>query len=216
MAGERTEKASPQRRDKARREGDILHSRELSSAAGTLAGVLLLGMAGPHFLSAWTNSLSGFLSYGAVSAWEPKTADATMRSLLSLAMTVLAPVGLVAAGVAASALGAGVLQTGGLRFHAQVLAFKPDRVNPLNNLKNLFSLRSAARLGKSMLPAALLAVFAVQRLARQWICQPSPQRGWLPSGAMPTTCCWPQRGCSLPGRQSTIWWSGAAASSVSR
>ena len=168
MAGERTERASPQRRDKARREGDILHSRELSSAAGTLAGVLLLGMAGPHFLSAWTDSLSSFLSYGAVSAWEPKTADATMRSLLGLAMTVLAPVGLVAAGVAASALGAGVLQTGGLRIHPQVLAFKPDRVNPLNNLKNLFSLRSATRLGKSMLPAALLAVFAVQRLARQW------------------------------------------------
>jgi flagellar biosynthetic protein FlhB len=112
--------------------------------------------------------LSSFLSYGASSAWEPKTSDATMRSLLALAMAVLAPVGLVAAGVAASALGAGVLQTGGLSVHPQVIAFKPDRINPLNNLKNLFSLRSAARLGKSMLPAALLAVFAVQRLARQW------------------------------------------------
>jgi len=38
MPGERTEQATQHRRDKARKEGDILHSRELSSAAGTLAG----------------------------------------------------------------------------------------------------------------------------------------------------------------------------------
>jgi flagellar biosynthetic protein FlhB len=34
-------------------------------------------------------------------------------------------------------------------------------------VKNLFSLRAAARLGKSLLPAGLLAVFAVQRIGRQ-------------------------------------------------
>ena len=35
------------------------------------------------------------------------------------------------------------------------------------NLKNLFSLRAAARLAKSLIPASFLAVFAVQRIARQ-------------------------------------------------
>ena len=44
MAGERTEQATQHRRDKARKEGDLLHSRELSAAAGTLAGVMALGM----------------------------------------------------------------------------------------------------------------------------------------------------------------------------
>jgi flagellar biosynthetic protein FlhB len=34
-------------------------------------------------------------------------------------------------------------------------------------MKNLFSLRAAARLGKSLLPASLLAVFAVQSIGRQ-------------------------------------------------
>ncbi|MFP5207429.1 MAG: flagellar biosynthesis protein FlhB, partial [Acidobacteriota bacterium] len=47
------------------------------------------------------------------------------------------------------------------------IGFKLDRINPLTNAKNLFSLRAAARLAKSLLPAALLAVFAVQRIARQ-------------------------------------------------
>lgn len=168
MPGERTEQASPQRREKARKEGDLLHSRELCSAAGMLAGVLLLGLGAPRFLARWAEALESFLSYGAIGAWEPNTVDATLRTLLGLAMTVLAPVGLVGAGVTAAALGVGVVQTGGIQFHPEVVGFKADRVNPLSNLKNLFSLRSASRLGKSMIPAAILAVFAVQRIRRQW------------------------------------------------
>ena len=168
MAGERTEQASPQRREKARKEGDLLHSRELCSAAGTLAGVVLLGLAAPSFLDRWNTAFGSFLGYGKGTAWEPETIDVTIHALLTLAMTAMAPVGLVAAGVTAAALGAGVIQTGGVQVHLQAVGFKPDRLNPISNLKNLFSLRSAARLGKSMVPAALLAIFAVQRLARQW------------------------------------------------
>jgi flagellar biosynthetic protein FlhB len=73
----------------------------------------------------------------------------------------------VAAAVALAALGTGILQTGGLNFHAEAVGFKLDRINPISNLKNLFSLRAAARLAKSLIPASLLAVFAVQRIARQ-------------------------------------------------
>jgi len=61
----------------------------------------------------------------------------------------------------------GILQTGGINVHAGSIGFKPDRINPASNIKNLFSLRAASRLAKSLLPASLLAVFAVQRIARQ-------------------------------------------------
>jgi flagellar biosynthetic protein FlhB len=60
-----------------------------------------------------------------------------------------------------------MLQTGGIQIHPQLIGFRPDRINPLSNLKNLFSLRSASRLGKSMVPAGLLAVFAVARISHQ-------------------------------------------------
>ena len=56
------------------------------------------------------------------------------------------------AAVAMAALGAGVLQTGGVNFYAGAIGFKPDRINPVSNIKNLFSLRAAARLGKSLHP----------------------------------------------------------------
>jgi flagellar biosynthetic protein FlhB len=69
--------------------------------------------------------------------------------------------------VAAAALAVGLLQTGGLNVHGGAIGFKPDRINPVSNAKNLFSLRAVARLAKSLLPAALLGIFAVQRIARQ-------------------------------------------------
>jgi flagellar biosynthetic protein FlhB len=82
-------------------------------------------------------------------------------------MAVLMPPAIVMAAVAMAALGTGVMQTGGLNFHVEAVGFKFDRINPISNIKNLFSLRAAARLAKSLIPAGMLAVFAVQRIARQ-------------------------------------------------
>ena len=64
MPGERTEQATQHRREKARKEGDILHSRELTAAAGTLAGVMVLGVLGGRTIEAWREALQGFLLSG--------------------------------------------------------------------------------------------------------------------------------------------------------
>jgi len=167
MPGERTEQATQHRREKARREGDILHSRELSAAAGTLAGVMALGVLGGRFIEAWRGAYAAFLDLGAPGHWETSELMPTLRAIRSLTWAVLAGPAAVMAAVAAAALGVGILQTGGIGFYAGAAGFKLDRVNPVSNVKNLFSLRAAARLGKSLIPAALLGVFAVQRIARQ-------------------------------------------------
>ena len=167
MPGERTEQATQHRREKARREGDILHSRELSAAAGTLAGVIALGAVGGRSIEAWRGAYAAFLDMGAPGHWEPSAIVPTLRAMRGLALAVLAGPAAVMAAVAAAALGAGIFQTGGLSFYAGAIGFKADRINPVSNLRNLFSLRAAARLGKSLIPAALLAVFAVERIARQ-------------------------------------------------
>jgi flagellar biosynthetic protein FlhB len=167
MPGERTEQATQHRRDKARREGDILHSRELASAAGALAGVIALGALGGRILEAWRGAFQEFLRLASPAQWEPATIEPTLFAARRLAIGVLAAPAVVMAVVATSALLAGLVQTGGISFHAGAIQFKLDRVNPVSNIKNLFSLRAAARLLKSLLPASLLAVFAVQRIARQ-------------------------------------------------
>jgi flagellar biosynthetic protein FlhB len=167
MPGERTEQATQHRRDQARKEGDVLHSRELSSAAGTLAGVMVLGALGSRMLIGWRTSFAGFLDLGSRSHWEPATVAPTLFALRRLVLGIAGPVAVMMAAVAAAALGVGVLQTGGINFFVGAIGFKPDRINPISNIKNLFSLRAAARLAKSLIPAAALAIFAVQRIGRQ-------------------------------------------------
>ncbi len=167
MPGERTEQATEHRREKARKEGDILHSRELTGAAGTLAGVIALGLLAGPTMAAWRQAFAGFLTLGASPRWEPQTLAPTLIAMRRLMIGVLAPMAAVMAMVAVAALGAAMAQTGGVSVHGGAVQFKLERINPVANLKNLFSLRAAARLGKSLIPAAFLAVFAVQRIARQ-------------------------------------------------
>ncbi|WP_348261398.1 EscU/YscU/HrcU family type III secretion system export apparatus switch protein [Telmatobacter sp. DSM 110680] len=167
MPGDRNEQASPHRREKARKDGDILHSRELSSAVATLAGVLSLGFLGQNVLDTFRSSFSAALNLCVADAWEPSTLQPTLFAIRRLVMSALLPVGVIMGSIAVAAALAGVLQTGGLQINMGAVGFRLDRVNPASNIQNLFSLRAAARLGKSLLPASLLAVFAVQRIARE-------------------------------------------------
>ena len=167
MASDKTEQATQHRRDEARKNGDVLHSRELTAAAGTLAGVMVLGAMGSHFLMSWREAFAAFLDLGRPDHWEPSEIQPTLYAARRLAINVLEPVGVTMAAVVAVALGVGIAQTGGINFYVEAVGFKPDRINPVSNIKNLFSLRAAARMAKSLIPASFLAVFAVQRIGRQ-------------------------------------------------
>ena len=132
MPGERTEQATQHRREKARREGDILHSRELSAAAGTLAGVMAAGYAwAARILEAWRTAFAAFLALGAPARWEPATLAPTLVALRRLAMLDSRPRGDGDGGRGRRvALRRQSCQTGGISFHPGALGFKPDRINP--------------------------------------------------------------------------------------
>ena len=70
----------------------------------------------------------------------------------------LLPVGLVMAASFGGALMAGVAQGGGVQIHPNALELKFTKLNPVTNLGNLFSLRSATRVVKSLVPAAVMVV----------------------------------------------------------
>ncbi len=167
MAGERTEQATPHRREKARREGDILQSRELTGAAALLAGVLGLRLAAPAILRTWQVEFAQFLDLGRIAAWEGAQRGRTLLTLRQLSLHLFTPVLLAAALTMAAAFAVAMLQAGGVNIRPQTIAFKLERVNPLANLKNLFSLRAAGRLGKSLVPAAFVVVLAVQEIAAE-------------------------------------------------
>jgi flagellar biosynthetic protein FlhB len=167
MPGDRTEKATPQRREKARKDGDLLYSRDFTSAAGTLAGVMTLGWFSGKVMEVWRADSVAFLDLGSTERWEASQVASTLSAIRGFSITILAPIAIIMASVAAAALLAGALQTGGVHINARAVGFHVDRINPFSNAKRLFSARAAARLGKSLVPAALLAVFAAHRIARE-------------------------------------------------
>jgi flagellar biosynthetic protein FlhB len=168
MPGERTEQATPHRREKARREGDLLVSRELTGSAAFFAGVLALRPSAVAVYRAWRSSYPQFLEAGRAAAWEPGEITRTLATLQKLSLGILWPSLLTAALAAVTALAVAMLQAGGLNLHPQAAAFKIERLNPLTNLKNLVSLRAAIRARKSLIPAALVGVIAAHEVAAQF------------------------------------------------
>jgi len=102
-------------------------------------------MLGPKTLVVWRDSFAAFLRLGAAACWEPAQLEPTLVALRRLAVAILGPSAILMAAVAATALGAGVLQTGGLNIHPEAVGFKFDRINPVSNIKTFF--RCAPRHG---------------------------------------------------------------------
>ena len=168
MPGERTEQATQHRREKARKEGDMLHSRELSAAAGTLAGVMVLGALGSRSADRLARRpLPPFSILGLPARWEPAEIEPTLlcpapadaRRFSGLPAVVMAA-------VAAAALGVGILQTGGVNFHAGAVGFKLDRINPVSKHQEpVFAARrgAAGQVADSRRPAGGLLPCSASR-----------------------------------------------------
>ncbi len=149
---DRTELATPRKRREARKRGQVARSQELSSFLVLFVGMLLLLMMYPVI---WAN-LRGMLS----SAFAFRGATSmTMEHFIPQAelwtrqgMSMVLPIWgiLLAVGIFSAA------SQVGLQLNAELLAFKPDRINPLNGFKRIFSKRSAFELVKSLLKMSLL------------------------------------------------------------
>jgi flagellar biosynthesis protein FlhB len=160
MADKGTEQATPLRKKKARERGDGVHSRELLSAMAMLGGVIMLGVLSKEFVSSfgkvYLESLRSATGVGGVGAQSGELLlSSAVRQIL---LPALLPVGLILAASFAGALISGVAQSGGLQFHPASLEFKFAKLNVVTNLGNLFSLRSATRVAKSLVPAAVMVV----------------------------------------------------------
>ena len=160
MADKGTEQATPQRKKKAREQGDIVHSRELLSAMAMLGGVMMLGAMSHGFVANWNKAYVESLR-SAMTAYAVK--EQSGEQLLTarcgeFLLPALLPVGLVMAASFTGALVSGVAQSGGVQIHPKAVELKFSKLNPVTNLGNLFSLRSATRVVKSLVPAAVMVV----------------------------------------------------------
>jgi flagellar biosynthetic protein FlhB len=167
MPGDRTEQATPHHRQKATEKGDRAHSRDLMAAAGMLGGVFALGSVAAKWIGAWGSAYRACLALGEPGFWErTRPVDAAI-ALRGVALRGLSPLGMVFAASLAAAVVAGVAQGGGWTLNASALSPKPERLNPVENAKNIFSLRGVVRLGKSLVPIVALGFCAEHAIAAQ-------------------------------------------------
>jgi len=152
-AGEKTLAPTEKRKRDAARQGDVLRSRELATAAAMLAGAAWLKFAGPWLLGALMGSLDAGLSFDRAAV----TDFAPGRLGLAMALAVLPPILLLGLAVCAASL-ASQLGFGEGRWLGSNLAPKASRINPLSGLKRMFGVQGLVELGKSLAKAGLLGI----------------------------------------------------------
>jgi flagellar biosynthetic protein FlhB len=143
---EKTEKATPKRREEARQKGQVAKSRELASVA-----VLGMGLITLYFYGGWlteqlgkqlSSSMTGFAAQAHHDAdmvvWLWHAAKNYLRLLLPLMIALVI-----------AAILANLLQVGFL-FSTELITPKWSKLDPLKGLKRLVSLQALAELAKSL------------------------------------------------------------------
>ncbi len=156
----KTEKASPRRRQKAREQGQVARSRDLTAGLGAMTAVVFCAWQMPAFAAQWKGLLRQELE---AAATHPDQLVPVWRN----AWPVFRGVAL-AAGLSWLVATAGGLAQGGLVFAPSALAPNWKRLDPASHFEQLFSLAALSRLLKSLLPTAVIVYFAVAVMARDW------------------------------------------------
>ena len=151
-SAERTEEPTARRLKRARDEGQVARSIDLSSAAVMLAAVLMLfGLGG-----VWFNQLAKYFAAGFV--WDrtlletPALLPHAFASQLGYALLIVLPVMLVAFAAAIAAAGA----TGGYLFSLTAVMPKFSKLSPLAGLKRMLGPNAAVELLKSVTKFGLM------------------------------------------------------------
>ena len=150
---EKTEEATPKRREEARKKGQVARSQEIGSAALVLGGLLALTLMGETLVRRSVGALTQ--SWGSIGS-SPLT-DAGVHALAVDAMQMglqlfLPIVGLMAViGILAS-----VVQHGGL-WATDLLVPDIERISPIAGFKRIFSLRSLVMFLKTLIKFVLVA-----------------------------------------------------------
>lgn len=155
-AQERTEKATPQRRKRAREQGQVAKSQELNSVLMLITGLLLISSAFPYLMENSRELVTTFLRL----AGEGRAAESRFGAMFNGALIgmfkVLAP---VLIGTVVAALASNLAQVG---FHASPASITPklEKLNPIEGVKRIFGKRALFELGKGIFKLIVIGLVA--------------------------------------------------------
>lgn len=161
---EKTEPATPKRREEARKKGDVAKSKELASIAVLSAGVLYLFFAAKGI----SIRLGGLMEKAFSRIPGLPDSDSKLMELVSQFLhdylAIILPVSLL---VCVVAILVNYLQTGVI-WSVEALAPKVSKIDPLQGLQRIFSMRSLLELFKSIAKIAIVGWVAFSTLKEEF------------------------------------------------
>ncbi|MGI6225620.1 MAG: flagellar biosynthesis protein FlhB [Peptococcales bacterium] len=163
FAGEKTEKATPKRRQEARKKGQVLKSTEVNSVLILLVAFLLLKFFLPSILGQMENYIFNLWYEIGTQELNIHTAIPLLMGMVILFIKVLTPLlGIVLiTGVVANLVQVGFL------FTTETLQIKLSRINPLEGFKRIFSKKALVELLKSICKIGMISYLAYTVIKKQ-------------------------------------------------
>ena len=161
MAGEeKTEKATPKKRRDQRKEGNVLQSREIVTAASVLG--IFTGM---RLLAEFT--MRNLLSFSEIIYEMSGTYQVNAQNIMTLVVRMITVIVLTVMPICLIAMVLGIIptiaQTRGL-FTMKAAMPKFSRLNPFEGIKKLFSLQSVVSIVKGLIEVIIIAVVVYNEL----------------------------------------------------
>nr|WP_233281240.1 flagellar biosynthesis protein FlhB [Paenibacillus algicola] len=152
FAGEKTEKATPKKRQETRKKGQVAKSMELSGASILLAAFICLiffgGYIQNHLVRLFTDVFINRLEMAV-------TTDNVVMLLGEYGIQILILVAPIFISVLVIAIIVNYMQVGFL-LTGEPLKMKLNKLDPIKGFKNIFSLRSLVEFSKSILKLAII------------------------------------------------------------
>ncbi len=156
-AQEKTEPATPRKREEVRKKGQVAKSSEVSTALILLLVFILLYFVGEWMVTRFENLYIKSLSQYIHQELSPVFIHDLFRSLTLEAFVIAAPVMAMAlvAGLAGNFIQIGFL------FTTEQLKFKLERIDPIKGFKRIFSIRSLVELLKAIFKVVLIGTVVI-------------------------------------------------------
>lgn len=161
---DKTEAPTPHRLEKAREDGQIPRSRELTSLLMLLVGISIIWMGGDPLARQLAAMLSTGLHFDHSIINDPNLIVKQISQLIKQAVWALLPLifGLVIVAITAPML------LGGILFSGKSIQFKFSKMNPISGLGRMFSAQAGAELLKAFLKAILVGSVTAWYLLHKW------------------------------------------------
>jgi len=156
-AQDRTEQATPKRREEARKKGDVPRSRELTMTAVMLTGASSLLLLAAPFGRSLTDSIAGALSIERAHIFDVNHMGVAFATIAGEALGSLLPLGIALL----LAVFLSTAMIGGWSFSLQAVSPKLERISPLKGVKRLFSANSLNELVKALAKFSVVALVAI-------------------------------------------------------